>query len=260
MIDTASASAIAVVDSARDVIVSNNVIIRGGNPAVGSRGILVSNSGFVPSKNVRVVNNAIRSVGYSGQANIGIHVKGDGHFVSGNRVYTDASDTGYGTPTGIYLDAATNASVTGNDVSGSSRDIGLFNGSTGAYLSGNIQRGAGQFIDGTSSAQTLSIVAGALTADAAGKWRWPLAPNQSGTPGNVTSHTAAGIAAIAAGASSVVVTNSLVGTTSLVYAVLQASDATATFIKSVIPASGSFTINVNANATANTKVAWVVFN
>lgn len=82
----------------------------------------------------------------------------------------------------------------------------------------------------------------------------------SGTPGAATINKPTGKVAIAIGASSVVVTNSLVTTASTVVAVLQFVDATATQILSVVPSAGSFTIRANANATAATKVAFVVIN
>lgn len=82
----------------------------------------------------------------------------------------------------------------------------------------------------------------------------------SGTPGAATINKPSGQVAIAAAAASVVVTNSLVSTTSIVLPVIQTADATLTFIKSCVPASGSFTITGNANATAATKVGFLVFN
>lgn len=103
-------------------------------------------------------------------------------------------------------------------------------------------------------AQTFSggiIVNGALALDTT---------DASGTPGAATINKASGKVSIAIGASSVVVTNNLVTAASTVLAVLQFVDATATTILSVVPAAGSFTINVNANATLATKVAFLVIN
>lgn len=84
--------------------------------------------------------------------------------------------------------------------------------------------------------------------------------DSSGTPGAATINKPSGQVSIAAGASSVVVTNSLVSATSIVQPVLQFADATLTFIKTCVPGAGSFTITGNANATANTKVGFTVFN
>lgn len=84
--------------------------------------------------------------------------------------------------------------------------------------------------------------------------------DSSGTPGAATINRPAGKVAIDAGASSVVVTNSLVTAASLVFCVLQTADGTLTTIRSVVPGSGSFTVTGNANATAATKVAFLVIN
>lgn len=84
--------------------------------------------------------------------------------------------------------------------------------------------------------------------------------DSSGTPGAVTLNKPSGKVAIAAGASSVVVTNSCVSATSIVLPVLQTTDATLTFIKSCVPSAGSFTVTGNANATAAVTVGFLVIN
>lgn len=80
------------------------------------------------------------------------------------------------------------------------------------------------------------------------------------TAGAVTTTQLSGKAAIATGASSVVITNALVNTTSKITAQISQSsaDATLTSILRVIPAAGSFTITGNAAATADTEVQWNV--
>lgn len=82
----------------------------------------------------------------------------------------------------------------------------------------------------------------------------------AGSAGAVTIDKPSGRPIIAAAASSVVVTNKWVSATSIVYAVLQAADATCTQVSSVVPGAGTFTINVNAACTAQTRVGFVVFN
>ena len=83
----------------------------------------------------------------------------------------------------------------------------------------------------------------------------------SGTPGNGTVNTPLGRCAIAAAASSVVITSSICTATSRVMAMINqaAADATAVSIARVVPAAGSFTIFPVAAATANTVVDFVVF-
>jgi hypothetical protein len=84
--------------------------------------------------------------------------------------------------------------------------------------------------------------------------------DETDTPGAVTINKPSGRVAIAAGESSVVVTDSVVTPTSIVIAVLQSLDATLTSIPIVIPDAGRFTICGNALATTDTVVGFVVFN
>jgi hypothetical protein len=71
-----------------------------------------------------------------------------------------------------------------------------------------------------------------------------------------------GKAAIAAGASSVVITNSLVtaGSKVVAYVAQATADTTLLRVERVVPAAGSFTIYGTANATATTLIDWIVFN
>ena len=131
------------------------------------------------------------------------------------------------------------------------------------------QRTAGYvWIDSQAGAATIYVNAATLQ-EPSGNWRLTAASglltqkagDTSGTPGNATVNlTAAGQAAIAGGASAVTITSNVTTATSRVFAVLQAADATCTYVKNVIPGSGSFTINVNAACTGATKVAWNIFN
>ena len=80
------------------------------------------------------------------------------------------------------------------------------------------------------------------------------------TPGNMTTNTPQGTAAIAAGANNVVITNPLINANSIVVAtVAQATaDTTLTQVVRVVPAAGSVAIYGNANATAATLVGWAI--
>ncbi|MES2983895.1 MAG: DUF2793 domain-containing protein [Pseudomonadota bacterium] len=82
---------------------------------------------------------------------------------------------------------------------------------------------------------------------------------EAGTTGAQTINQPSGTVNVAAGASSLVVTNSVVGTASIVLAVVRTDDTTAV-IKNVVPAAGSFTIRLNAAATAETSVGFIVYN
>lgn len=84
----------------------------------------------------------------------------------------------------------------------------------------------------------------------------------STTTGAVTAAQVSGIVAIAAGSSSVVVTNALVDAGSMVVAVVNqaAADGTLLRVERIVTAAGSFTIYGTANATATTLIKWAVVN
>jgi hypothetical protein len=81
----------------------------------------------------------------------------------------------------------------------------------------------------------------------------------SGTTGAQTINRPSGTVNFAAGATSLVVTNSLCTTSSIVFAVVRTNDTTAD-IKNVVPDAGSFTINLTAAATAETSVGFFIIN
>jgi hypothetical protein len=80
------------------------------------------------------------------------------------------------------------------------------------------------------------------------------------TTGAQTINKPAGTVNFAAAATSIVVTNSLVTTSSIVFTTMRTADTTCTFVKSVVPAAGSFTITVNAGCNAETSVGFLVTN
>jgi hypothetical protein len=82
------------------------------------------------------------------------------------------------------------------------------------------------------------------------------------TTGAVTANVVSGRAAIAAGASSVTITNNLVDANSKVFAVVAqaAADGTLLRVERVLCAAGSFTIYGTANATATTFIDWSIIS
>lgn len=82
----------------------------------------------------------------------------------------------------------------------------------------------------------------------------------STTTGNVTANVPQGICAIAAGSSSITITNNLVNASSIISAYVSqaAADGTLLRVERILAASGSFTIYGTANATATTLIAWKV--
>lgn len=81
----------------------------------------------------------------------------------------------------------------------------------------------------------------------------------TGTTGAQTINKPSGTVNIAAAGTSLVVTNSLCTTSSIVLATIRTNDSTAV-IKNVVPGSGSFTITLNAAATAETSVGFLIIN
>lgn len=80
------------------------------------------------------------------------------------------------------------------------------------------------------------------------------------TTGAQTTNTWSGTAAIAIGASSVVITNDLIKANSKVWAVVAqaAADGTLLRVERVVCADGSVTIYGTANATAITLIDWAI--
>jgi hypothetical protein len=88
------------------------------------------------------------------------------------------------------------------------------------------------------------------------------AGNGPPTPGNVTTNMTNGCVGIAAGQSSVTVTNPNIKKQSQIVASIAqaAADGTLTSIQRIFCQNGSFTIYGNANATATVSVDWAVVN
>ena len=84
----------------------------------------------------------------------------------------------------------------------------------------------------------------------------------STTTGAVTYNGMQGTCAIAAGASSVVITTNKCDANSIVVAYVSqaAADGTLLRVERVLPAAGSFTIYGTANATATTLVSWAILS
>jgi len=111
----------------------------------------------------------------------------------------------------------------------------------------------------TSSAGIPTLSSTASTLVFAGDIRLDKTITAGGTTGARTINNTLGSVNFAAGASSLVVTNSRVTTSSIIIATVATADAT---MKSVaaVAAAGSFTLHANAAATAETRVNFNVFN
>lgn len=115
---------------------------------------------------------------------------------------------------------------------------------------------------GSGGANLLRLQAGStdmFRVNGSGQVFYSATNTAGGTTGAQTINKPSGTVNFAATASTLVVTNSLVSTSSIVTAVVRTADTTA-YVKNVVPASGSFTITLGAAATAETSVGFVVYN
>lgn len=87
--------------------------------------------------------------------------------------------------------------------------------------------------------------------------KFPGTLTTAGTTGNQTINKPCGTVNFAAAATTLTVTNNLVTATSIVFATVLTNDSTA-IIKNVVPSAGSFVIRLNAAATAETRVGFLV--
>lgn len=148
-------------------------------------------------------------------------------------------------------------------------------GNSNAYLTNGLMRGAtgsaasptfgfensisdGVFGGGGTLGLSTNSVA-RLTLSSAGKFTIFGTNTAAGTTGAQTIDRPSGTVNFAAAATTLVVTNSLVTTASTIFCTVRTNDTTAT-IKNVVPAAGSFTITLNAAATAETSVGFFVIN
>jgi hypothetical protein len=108
---------------------------------------------------------------------------------------------------------------------------------------------AGQIVELPTSTEAALVASGGASISVGPATAGPLATNQQ-----------SGAATILAGQLSVVITNPIVNIQSVVYAVIAqaTADTTALQVVRVVAAAGSFTVFVNAAATANTAIDWAV--
>ena len=109
-----------------------------------------------------------------------------------------------------------------------------------------------------SSGSSLNALVTQVTVASNGLVSYPTTVTAGGTTGNQTIDKLTGTVNIAAAGTTVTVTNSLVSASSIVLCVIRTNDTTAR-IANVVPASGSFTINIVA-ATAEVSIGFLVVN
>lgn len=161
---------------------------------------------------------------------------------SGTAIFKSGDQSGGGAASGSTTVSSGNTSISGNS--------GITNIRSGNAASGN--SGDINVAPGTASGTVGRILLSAAI-------QLPSTVTTTGTTGNQTINKPSGTVNIAAAGTTVTVTNSLVTASSIVMAILRTNDTTAT-IKNVVPASGSFVVNLGAAATAEVSVGFMVIN
>lgn len=148
-----------------------------------------------------------------------------------------------------------------NVVGGTSNTAGVSQTYNGSRGTGTGTGGAfiWQIAPAGTSGTSQNAFAEAFRITGEGAITFPSTITIGGTTGNQTIDKVSGTVNIAAAGTTVTVTNKLVTSNSIVMAVIRTNDTTAS-IKNVVPASGSFTINLVNAATAETSVGFFVIN
>lgn len=147
---------------------------------------------------------------------------------------------------------------TGIEFTGENASAGLVTYAQTNYTMTNATSGAvsTDFILNLSDAST---VAERFRVTSGGKIVLPSTITTPGTTGDQVINKPSGTVNIAAAGTSVVVTNSLVTTSSLIFPTIRTNDTTAKSAV-IVPSSGSFTIYLNAAATAEVSIGFLIIN
>lgn len=184
------------------------------------------------------------------------------------RLEIDNSSTGTAARAGVFFTQNQSSQAANIEYLGSGFSAGvgfealranaLFN-ATGTGASGGLS------IDVTANAPFTISTGGTATANermrisGTGNIIFPSTNTTTGTTGAQTINKPSGSVNFAAAATTLVVTNSLATTTSNIFIQVEGTDATATSAR-VTKAAGSFTITLNAAATAETRVSFWIIN
>lgn len=157
-------------------------------------------------------------------------------------------------PSGTIVGHTDTQTLTNKTINGSSNtitNVSLTTGVTGTLPEANGGTGKTDLFGGTNTWSATNTFNGDV---ALGK-----TITAAATTGAQTINKNAGSVNFAAAATSLVVTNSRVTTSSVIIATVATNDATMKAVQAVA-ASGSFTLYADAAATAETRVNWIVIN
>ena len=158
-------------------------------------------------------------------------------------------------------DNETNATVIGYQGRGLGSNTTVIgnSGTTRAKIWGSLENQSSGTTTGNCLLVQNSTPTALLTVLDNGKTSFAATNTAAGTTGAQTINKASGTVNFAAATNTLVVTNSLCTASSIVFAVIRTNDATA-WVENVVPAAGSFTINLGANTTAETSVGFFIIN
>lgn len=225
--------------------------------------------GHDPTNGFFVATNNGLSSGTAITVSARLYINFSGNIITGNTVSDVYRNTNTGSNVSAHLMVDPVASLTsGNSFSFDSTNGLGFNRSNGTR---RIQRASITITNNTDTAASeqsdlifSTQLAGAAVAErlritAGGGITLNNTVTAAGTTGAQTINKPSGSVNFAAGATTLVVTNSLATTSSQVIAQVYGTDATATYAR-VTKAAGSFTITLNASATAETACGFLVIN
>lgn len=213
--------------------------------------VLLTTSNLTADRNLTLVpGDAARTITISGDTTIS-----QDYSTGGSPQFTGLTLTGAFTGTTITLQSGVTAMKLNVFQSGNSyAGFGIAAGDARQYFPTSAKQSWGSMSEDGANTYTQRL---ALNAN--GSINLDRTVTAGGTTGAQTINKMAGTVNFAGGASSLVVTNSLVDASSIVFCVVRTNDATAT-IKNVVPAAGSFTITLTAAATGETSVGFWVTN
>jgi len=249
--------------------INSNTLTASRIPYIGTNGALRTNSLLAyDSATGRILVGTTSSRNVGGAARL-FQIEGTASNPPGISIVRNSADAGGPV---AYLGKSRNAAIGGNTIVQNGDVLGIFGfvGSDGSNLD-NFGASIVAVVNGTPASGFIpaqldfrttssgSTPTTRMTITSQGSIDIWGTTTTAGTTGAVTINKPTGTVNFAAGATAITVTNSLVTTGSYVFATIRTNDATA-LIKNVVPASGSFTINLNAAATAETSVAFYVIN
>lgn len=174
-----------------------------------------------------------------------------GTFSSPTIVFTSSLGSGPGAIMATANVTAGDSDFRGNVANGAS-SVALAFGNTTALTTAGAQIAA--FYSDLFSTRVFAI-------DQAGKLTAMPTTDSSGTPGNATANTPTGKAAIAIGAATIVISNTLVTANSRIFISPRARDTTGLLPTVTAQSAGtSFTVTTSANCTAALPFDWWVIN